>query len=249
MKTIFRRFIADKKGSNNADYTKRLDSSLFEAVRIAAKTSIGNPAVAWESAKMLWYKERTARIRKRWNKRGLTVPPYTILNVTYKCNLDCKGCFDKALNHKKGSESSDTACVRIISEASITGVAVFIIIGGEPLCRKNLLRITVQFPDCLFLVFTNITLLDEEKIRILKKHKNVIPVLGMEGYSNDADERRGNGTFEKIYPFSPFSDSNLRTCSLEQALDSPLFKSIRAYRDKLDETKGNCALWVERSAG
>ncbi len=351
------------KTSNSDDYRKRLDSALMEAVRVAASISMENPTVAGESVKMLWYQKKAARIRRRWAKRGYAIPPYAILSVTHACNLSCKGCFDRVLHPRRGDELSDAAWERVIREASIMGVSVFVIIGGEPFCRSNLLSITAEFPDCLFLVFTNGTLLDENKIRMLKKQKNVIPILSVEGYTDDTDKRRGSGVYDKISetagslhknrilfgasitlsednyscvsnddfindlydtgsrifflveylpaqprtehkaltdehkkellgttsrlrkkfraifldfpgdeyvfggclsagrgfihisaegnvepcPFSPYSDANVRECSLAQALDSPLFRAIRSREERPEETKGNCALWVERA--
>ncbi|MCX6091461.1 MAG: radical SAM protein [Candidatus Bipolaricaulota bacterium] len=46
-------------------------------------------------------------------------------------------------------------------------------------------------------------------------------------------------------PFSPYSDSDLTVMSLEQALGSELFRTIRDS-GKLDEADGRCALWKKR---
>jgi len=47
-------------------------------------------------------------------------------------------------------------------------------------------------------------------------------------------------------PFSPFSDASLKEMSLKEALQSKLLRTIRESSDKLDETKGGCALWERR---
>jgi MoaA/NifB/PqqE/SkfB family radical SAM enzyme len=47
-------------------------------------------------------------------------------------------------------------------------------------------------------------------------------------------------------PFSPYSDSNLREVSLEEAFASPLFRAILTSGVELDETDGRCALWKRR---
>ncbi len=46
-------------------------------------------------------------------------------------------------------------------------------------------------------------------------------------------------------PFSPYSDSDLTEMSFEQALGSPLFRTIRDS-GTLDEADGRCALWKRR---
>ena len=47
-------------------------------------------------------------------------------------------------------------------------------------------------------------------------------------------------------PFAPYSDSSLKDLSLKDALKSKFLVTIRENRDKLDETDGGCALWVQR---
>ncbi|MDX9827632.1 MAG: radical SAM/SPASM domain-containing protein [Spirochaetia bacterium] len=44
-------------------------------------------------------------------------------------------------------------------------------------------------------------------------------------------------------PFAPYSDTSLRSASLESALRSPLLAAIRDHHGELTETKGGCALW------
>ena len=48
------------------------------------------------------------------------------------------------------------------------------------------------------------------------------------------------------YPFTPYSDTNLRDSSLKDALQSEFLKTIRQNHEQLSETGGGCALWVER---
>lgn len=47
-------------------------------------------------------------------------------------------------------------------------------------------------------------------------------------------------------PFAPYSDTNLKSQSLREALRSQLLKRIRRNHDLLSETKGGCALWENR---
>lgn len=50
----------------------------------------------------------------------------------------------------------------------------------------------------LFPLFTNGLLLDKEKIRLLKRQKQILPIISLEGYREETDARRGNGIYEKI---------------------------------------------------
>jgi MoaA/NifB/PqqE/SkfB family radical SAM enzyme len=47
-------------------------------------------------------------------------------------------------------------------------------------------------------------------------------------------------------PFAPYSDTNLRNVPLKQALGSRFLQSLRENHDRLTETGGGCALWVNR---
>lgn len=44
-------------------------------------------------------------------------------------------------------------------------------------------------------------------------------------------------------PFSPFSDTNLKKCSLLEALESPLFKRLKEAELLIGEHKGGCVLF------
>lgn len=47
-------------------------------------------------------------------------------------------------------------------------------------------------------------------------------------------------------PFSPYADTNLKTHSLKDALQSQLLRQIRQNPDHLGEKGGRCALWARR---
>ncbi|HDP68635.1 MAG TPA: radical SAM protein [Candidatus Marinimicrobia bacterium] len=47
-------------------------------------------------------------------------------------------------------------------------------------------------------------------------------------------------------PFALYSDSSLKDLSLKDALKSKFLVTSRENRDKLDESNGGCALWVQR---
>jgi MoaA/NifB/PqqE/SkfB family radical SAM enzyme len=47
-------------------------------------------------------------------------------------------------------------------------------------------------------------------------------------------------------PFAPYSDANIESQSLVDALKSELLQKIRDNHEELKETKGGCALWEKR---
>jgi MoaA/NifB/PqqE/SkfB family radical SAM enzyme len=84
---------------------------------------------------------------------------------------------------------------RIMTEAKQQwGVSLFVFSGGEPLAYrsqgKDLLDIVEKHQDCLFLMFTNGTLITGETTQRLAKLGNLTPSLSVEGLSEVTDQRR-----------------------------------------------------------
>ena len=132
-------------------------------------------------------------------KQGLHAPPYLIASITRRCNLKCQGCYARAHHH--GGEGSQLSLERwreIMKESRELGMSVFMIAGGEPFTRREFFEMTQEFPDILFPVFTNGLLLDDSLIRNLKSQMNVIPIISIEGFEKETDERRGLGTYAGV---------------------------------------------------
>ena len=59
---------------------------------------------------------------------------------------------------------------------------MYIYTGGEPLTRKNdLIRLCEKHNDCVFLCFTNATLIDEKFADEMLRVKNFIPAISLRG--------------------------------------------------------------------
>jgi MoaA/NifB/PqqE/SkfB family radical SAM enzyme len=96
---------------------------------------------------------------------------------------------------------SDEKLRSTIAEAKDIGVSIMVIGGGEPMMRPEIIDITSEFPEVIFLVFTNGLLLDEEKLDRIQKSRNFVPVISLEGDRAGTDFRRGEGVYaglEKI---------------------------------------------------
>lgn len=63
--------------------------------------------------------------------------------------------------------------------------------------RKDLMRLCRENPDCAFLSFTNGTLIDDSFADEIKEVGNFYPAFSIEGYEEENDFRRGQGTFKK----------------------------------------------------
>jgi MoaA/NifB/PqqE/SkfB family radical SAM enzyme len=86
----------------------------------------------------------------------------------------------------------------LFAEAKELGILFFALAGGEPFVRQEVLTIIKEFPEIIFLVFTNGLLIDGELLENMKKQKNIVPVISLEGYQEDTDGRRGKGVYERL---------------------------------------------------
>jgi MoaA/NifB/PqqE/SkfB family radical SAM enzyme len=100
-----------------------------------------------------------------------------IFSITNRCNLRCRGCYAQAI-HGDSRDELDSGEVRsIIRQAAELGVSFFVIAGGEPLVRPEIMDIARDFPNAVFLLATNGTLLDRRMIGRLLEKRNVVPIL------------------------------------------------------------------------
>jgi len=132
---------------------------------------------------------------------GCDPPWFITLSPGHACNLRCSGCY---------ADSSSTAAAlpwdvfnRIMREArELWGAPLVVLSGGEPLAYRSeghdVLDAVEQHPDCLFLMFTNGTLIDRQVAARLARLGNLTPALSVEGLRARTDERRGAGCHERV---------------------------------------------------
>jgi hypothetical protein len=123
---------------------------------------------------------------------------FLIASITNRCNLHCAGCYARA-NHicHDGTEDAlltDDEWNRIFSQAEQIGVSFILLAGGEPMLRRGVIERASQHRDILFPVFTNGTLLSDSMLRLLDEHRNLVPIVSIEGNPEQTDARRGEGT-------------------------------------------------------
>jgi MoaA/NifB/PqqE/SkfB family radical SAM enzyme len=70
--------------------------------------------------------------------------------------------------------------------------------GGEPLIRKDdVIRLCEENPDCVFMAYTNGTLIDDAFCREVLRVGNLAFALSIEGTEASNDFRRGEGAYER----------------------------------------------------
>jgi MoaA/NifB/PqqE/SkfB family radical SAM enzyme len=184
----------NKPGLNRNILNKSLRVFFTDALRITVK----NPLQAYSFFRTLLWLRKAARLRSEWKKQGIEVPPIIIFSITNTCNLECPGCYARSFYDSSAEELSDEKLRSITEEAKELGVSFFVIAGGEPLMRSVMLDIMQNFPEIIFLVFTNGLLIDDQMILNFKNHKNIIPLISLDGNEEETNLRRGDGTYEHL---------------------------------------------------
>ncbi len=139
-----------------------------------------------------WPKEEALR-----KKYDCNIPWAILLDPTSACNLHCTGCWAAEYGHKLNLSYDEID--DIISQGKELGIYMYIYTGGEPLVRKaDLIRLCEKHSDCVFLSFTNATLIDEEFADEMLRVGNFVPAISLEGFESATDGRRGDGVYQKV---------------------------------------------------
>ena len=176
---------------------KRFDTSIRHFCRDLARVSKADPGLAVHFARTAFAQRGAASRRGRAAKAGVQVPPFMIMSVTRRCNLRCAGCFVQEHGRQPGTELTMGEIGVILSEARELGVSVVALAGGEPLTRPEILDVAADFPDLVFPLITNGSLLDDAMLDKLRTLRNVIPVISLEGLEFETDARRGGGVYQR----------------------------------------------------
>jgi MoaA/NifB/PqqE/SkfB family radical SAM enzyme len=183
-------------------FSIRLHKALIVFFLNAVRKSFNNPGQAVQFFKTVRCFYQSARRRARWEREGVQVPAIIIYSITQKCNLKCKGCYAQGLHPNPDGEMTRQEVEKFVREASDLGVSFFVVAGGEPFIREDMLEMTEAHPEIIFLVFTNGLLINDQTIERLKQQRNVVPLISIEGYREETDKRRGEGVYQSILELS-----------------------------------------------
>ena len=137
------------------------------------------------------------RQEKAREKYGCNIPWAILMDPTSACNLHCTGCWAAEYGNKLNMDFDTLDS--IITQGKAVGTFMYIYSGGEPLVRKkDIIRLCEKHQDCMFLSFTNGTLIDEQFTDDMLRVKNFIPAISVEGSEEETDFRRGKGTYQAV---------------------------------------------------
>ncbi|MDD2889476.1 MAG: radical SAM protein [bacterium] len=179
-------------------YISLMNRSIRGVFNNALRISLENPSMIYFVLQTIVRQRKAIKLRLYWENKGFHIPPAIIASITGRCNLKCKGCYAKINCKPSTKEMTDEQWGKVFEQAKELGISIILLAGGEPFIKKEILNVTKRFPEIIFPVFTNGLLLNEEIIMELKKQKNVIPVISMEGFEENTNERRGDGVYENI---------------------------------------------------
>lgn len=184
------------------DLFSRMNSDINRLVLDALKVSVSKPRqLSFLRSFMKNLGIAEAR-RGEHERNDLHVPPFLIASITSSCNLFCTGCYSRANQSCCGGASGKPLPTlrwdELFTEAKQLGICFILLAGGEPLLRPDVLEAAAKHPEIIFPVFTNGTLLDEKAIDLFDSHRNLLPVISLEGGQDTTDKRRGEGVYGKI---------------------------------------------------
>ena len=211
------------------DLEQYLTAGVQTLLSDAARAALGNPRETAFLARYALSARRAATRRAKAAKAGEHVPSFLIASITERCNLACAGCYARANNTCHSGESAEGMTGeqwgRIFQEAQELGISIVLLAGGEPLLRGDVLAQAARRPALLFPVFTNGTLLSAETVALFDRHRNLVPILSVEGDRVRTDSRRGVGVHERL-------QSAMAALSQHQVLFGA---SVTVTRDNLQE--------------
>ncbi len=176
-----------------------------------------------------WPKQEECR-----KKYGCNIPWAILLDPTSACNLHCTGCWAAEYGNKLNLTFDEID--NIICQGKELGIYMYIYTGGEPLVRKaDLIRLCEKHSNCVFLCFTNATLIDEDFANEMLRVKNFVPAISLEGDEAATDARRGQGVYQKVISAMQLLRSKKLVYGISSCYTSQNFESITSaeYYDQL----------------
>ncbi|MFW6181280.1 MAG: radical SAM/SPASM domain-containing protein [Spirochaetota bacterium] len=154
------------------------------------------PRILWRTRRLaLGVLRSRVRRRRLLRREGLLAPIGVGLSPTMRCNLRCEGCYARL--YPRENEMGMEVLERTVSSARECGVVLFVVTGGEPYLRADLLDLYRRHRGALFLTITNGTMLDKDTVGRIAALGNVFPIVSVEGDREQTDRRRGRGVYDQ----------------------------------------------------
>ncbi|MBQ9025229.1 MAG: radical SAM protein [Methanobrevibacter sp.] len=194
------------------DIQEYLANGAENIIRNAISATLKNPKETLFLAKFIKNSRKASKIRKQYAKKDINIPAFLIASITSRCNLHCAGCYSRANENCSDdtpkNQLSDDDWDDIFKQSKDLGINFIVLAGGEPLMRKDVILKACNYPEILFPVFTNGTMLDEYYYDLIDKNRNIIPIISIEGNKSLTDSRRGDGVYNQLIESMNYMKNN-----------------------------------------
>ncbi len=179
-----------------------MSENVKNIVASAVKSTLKNPKESAFMASFAVSSQTASQKRAKSERLGEHIPPFLIASITDGCNMHCGGCFARGIHSCSDKQSSNQLTAaeweNIFRQSADLGISFIILIGGEPLLRRDVLQRAANIRKILFPVFTNGTLIDDEYMQLFDAARNLLPVFSIEGKEAQTDARRGSGVYKNL---------------------------------------------------
>ncbi|SEL22922.1 radical SAM protein [Ruminococcus albus] len=167
-----------------------------DIIRVSARDPRSSAFILKFSAECM----RASKKRERSNRKGSHVPPFLICSLTDDCGMDCEGCYAKinSCHNAEGESLSANDWLDVFVQAAECGVNFILLAGGEPLLRRDVIFTAARCKNLFFPIFTSGTVIDSEYVELFDKHRNLFPLISIEGEKISTDSRRGDGVYDTV---------------------------------------------------
>ena len=248
----------------NFDIQEYLANGAENIVKNAMYATLKNPKETLFLAKFIKNTRKASKTRNNYAKNGINIPAFLIASITSDCNLHCAGCYSRANEQCNDDFTYDQLSSDdwedIFEQSRDLGINFIVLAGGEPFLREDVILKASSFPEILFPVFTNGTMLDKRYFDLINKNRNIVPILSIEGNEKLTDSRRGEGVYNQIIKSMNYMKENnlifgssitVTNDNLDYALSDEFILKLRDLGSKvlffieyvpIDKTARNLAL-------
>ena len=187
---------------NNFNLQEYLANGVENIVKDAIYATFKNPKETLFLAKFAKSSAKATKIRNNYDEKGINIPVFLIASITSSCNLHCAGCYSRAnsicSDETPQNQLTDNEWEYIFSQARDLGISFIVLAGGEPMLREDVILKATEFPEILFPIFTNGTVLNDDYFKLINKNRNLVPVFSIEGDEKITNSRHGEGVYAKL---------------------------------------------------
>jgi MoaA/NifB/PqqE/SkfB family radical SAM enzyme len=184
------------------DIQKYLEEGVEIILKDALKATLKNPKETLFLLKFLKNAKKATQIRKEYGENGQNIPAFLIASITSSCNLHCTGCYSRASescsDEAPQNQLTGDEWENIFQQARDIGISFIVLAGGEPLLRQDVIVKAGMYPEILFPVFTNGTMVSDDYLKLFDEKRNLVPIFSIEGDEKTTDSRRGEGVYRQL---------------------------------------------------